>query len=85
MVLINFGLSCGQRSLMSTQTAGLGCHESSLPEPDSSRILHGRAQVAKPLPRCSSLACREECLCVLGGRPGENLCRCAGGNSVALS
>lgn len=47
MVLINLGLSCGQRNFVSTQTAGLGCHETSLPEPGSSRVLHGMSSAGQ--------------------------------------
>lgn len=67
-VLINFGLPWGQRSFMSTQTTGLGCHETSLPQPGSSRVLHGMSSAGQTPPKVQ-LTCLQRGVSVcFGGR-----------------
>lgn len=76
-VLINYGLSCGQRSFMSTLTACLGCREASPPQPGSSRVFQTPPKV--------QLTCLHRGVSVcLGGQARAEADSCAGGNSAAL-
>lgn len=67
MVLINFGLSCGQGSCMSTQTTSLGCHKTSFPQPGSSRIIHGMSSAGQIPSQGAAHLPAERSVCVLWG------------------
>lgn len=55
---------------MSTQTAGLGCHEASLPQ---HRVLHGMSSAGQTLSQGVAHVPAERSVFVFGGRPGEKL------------